>query len=91
MGALDVSPNSNWVERAGGLPKYIERIALHLVAKGMTRGHAIATAVNVCKKACASGDLNWPGIQIENGISRASACAAVAEWEALKAKARTIR
>lgn len=27
---LDRSPKENWVDKAGGLPSYIERIAKHL-------------------------------------------------------------
>lgn len=78
----------NWVDRVGGLPSYIERIAKHLVyEKGMTISHAIATAVNAVKKMCATGDLNWPGLQSVNLGSRAEACAAVASWEAKKAAA----
>lgn len=88
MGRLDRSPRSNWVEEQGGLPKYIERIAVHLVGKGMSTSHAIATAVNATKKMCSSGDLNWPGLQQVNPGSRAEACAAVARWEAMKAAAR---
>jgi len=76
----------NWVEKVGGLPKYIKRIAKHLQEKGMTQSHAIATAVNVVKKACATGDLNFPGVQHENAGSQAEACAAVAEWEEKKAR-----
>lgn len=77
------------VERNGGLPDYIERIALHLVSKGMSHQHAIATAISTVKKWCATGDVTqWEGIQIINGGSRAEACAAVAEWEALKARAK---
>lgn len=78
----------NWVEEAGGLPKYIKRIAKHLQKKGMTEGHAIAVAVNAVKKMCATGDVNFPGAQQVNAASRAEACAALAEWEAKKAKAR---
>ena len=89
MGQLDRSPKSNWVEKSGGLPKYIERIALHLKSKGMETGHAIATAVNAAKKMCASGDLNWPGSQKVNAGSRAEACRAVADWNAKKAKAKS--
>jgi hypothetical protein len=87
-GALDWSPRQNWVDRVGGLPDYIERIALHLVAKGWDRSRAIATAVNAAKKWCATGEVyQWPGVQIINMGSRAEACAAVAEWEAKKAAA----
>lgn len=88
MGKLDASPRANWVEQQGGLPKYIERIAVHLKAKGMSTSHAIATAVNAAKKMCSTGDLNWPGLQNVNPGSRAEACAAVARWEAMKAAAR---
>ena len=87
--SLDTHPGtSNWVQKAGGLPDYICRIAKHLVEKGRPVGEAIAAAVNAVKKACATGDLNFPGVQQENAGSRAEACAAVAEWESKKAKAR---
>ena len=91
--ALPDLPNkpgkTNWVEKAGGLPKYIERIAKHLHSeKGMTVGHAIATAVNVVKKMCASGDTNFPGKQNVNVGSKAEACAAVASWERKKGSAK---
>ena len=89
MGALDRSPRSNWIQDAGGLPPYIERIALHLVAKGMSTSHAIATAVNAAKSMCATGDVKqWKGLQSINPGSKAEACAAVARWEAMKASAR---
>lgn len=65
----------NWVEKAGGLPDFIERIAKHLhYEKGMTISHAIATAVSQCKKNCAKGN--------------AKACAAIAQWEKKKAGSR---
>lgn len=76
---------TNWVEKAGGLPKYIERIAKHLHhEKGMPLGRAIAIAVNACKRMCASGDVNFPGTQQVNAGSRAQACAAVADWNRKK-------
>lgn len=85
-GRLNESPKQNWVDKVGGLPDYIDRIAVHLVGKGMERGHAIATAVNAAKKMCATGDLNLPGHQDVNPGSRAEACSAVQEWEAKKAQ-----
>lgn len=93
MGALERKPGGpdNWIEQQGGLPKYIERIALHLVAKGMSTSHAIATAVNASKKMCATGDLNFPGLQNVNPGSRGQACAAVARWNAMKAAAKASR
>lgn len=77
----------NWVDQQGGLPPYIKRIARHLQEKGMTESRAIATAVNAAKKMCAEGDLNFEGLQHVNPGSRAEACRAVAQWEAMKAKA----
>jgi len=86
--ALEASEEAfNWVEDAGGLPEYIKRIEKHLEKKGMTESHAIATAVNVVKKMCATGDLNFPGAQEVNAGSRAEACKAVADWERKKAQA----
>jgi hypothetical protein len=81
--------SKNWVDQEGGLPKYIKRIAKHLQEKGMDESRAIATAVNVAKKSCSSGDTNWPGKQQVNPGSRAEACAAVASWEKKKAASHT--
>jgi hypothetical protein len=93
MGKLERKPGGpdNWIERQGGLPNYIERIAVHLHAKGMPISQAIATAVNAAKKMCATGDVNWPGVQQVNPGSRAQACAAVAKWESMKAAAKADR
>lgn len=63
------------------LPSYIKRIEKHLEKKGMTKSHAIASAVNAAKKMCATGDLQFPGRQDVNPGSRAEACAAVAQWK----------
>lgn len=79
---------ANWVEKTGGLPQYIKRIARHLREKGHSESVSIAIAVNAAKKMCATGDTNFPGIQQVNAGSRAEACAAVASWEAKKAAAR---
>lgn len=71
---------SNWVEKAGHLPKYIERIAKHLVSdQGFTESRAIATAVNTVKK-WATG-LNHNGSRI-SAATQAKAAAAYAEWKA---------
>jgi len=89
-GVLEKKPGvQNWVDRVGGFPpgNWIYRCAIHLHAKGFTVGHALATAINAAKKACATGDLNWPGWQGINMKSRAECCAAVAQWEAMKARA----
>jgi hypothetical protein len=83
--ALHGAELANWVEKAGGLPGYIKRIAKHLQAEGMDKSRAIATAVNAAKKMCATGDTSLPGKQVVNAGSRAEACAAVADWEAKRA------
>jgi hypothetical protein len=85
--AVDVeyAKKPNWVKKAGGLPKYIKRIATHLQEKGMDESRAIATAVNAAKKMCSTGDVNFPGKQQVNPGSQAEACAAVADWEKKKA------
>lgn len=65
----------NWVEKAGGLPSYINRIAKHIHSdSGLSISHAIAAAVNRVKVLCAKGN--------------AQACAAVASWEKKKASTR---
>lgn len=78
-GRLDWSPKHNWVEDAGGLPKYIEDIALALIRDhGFTRSRAIATAISRLKVFAATGKPD----------TKAKAVKALAEWEALKAKNR---
>ena len=80
---------ANWIERVGGhLPRYVKRIAKHLQRKGFSESHSIATAISTIKRHCSTGDASFPGVNIVNAASRAEACAAVAEWNLLKAKAR---
>ena len=72
---LNRSPKKNWVEKAGGLPDFIERIAKHIHYEG---GKDISTAVRMAisqnDKFAAAGN--------------ASAIKAKAQWEAMKAGAR---
>lgn len=82
--ALNWSPKKNWVEKAGGLPAYVNSVAVALVRGGMPRERAIPAAVNVIKKTCATG--LWggrPNAKVSPAI-RAAACKAAAEWEAKK-------
>lgn len=78
----------NWVEAAGGLPSYIERIAKHLhYERGMTISHAIATAVNTVKRWARQGKVvkyRDPNNKRVTTITAAQAAKAVAEWEAKK-------
>jgi hypothetical protein len=82
----------NWVEATGGLPSYIERIAKHLhYERGFSIQHAIATAVNTVKRWARKGGVvkyNDPNNKKVTTITAAQAAAAVAQWEAKKARAR---
>lgn len=95
--SLARSPKKNWIEN---LPKpmqiafeksWIHRAAEHLHRKGRPVGMAIATAINAAKKGCATGDLNFPGLQQVNVKSRAEMCAAVALWESMRAAAKVTK
>lgn len=66
-------PRQNWVDKAGGLPDFIKRVAKHIMAdSGYTQSRAIAAAVSQCKK----GRLGAKGL------------AAYAEFKAKAAAAR---
>lgn len=82
----------NWVERAGGLPPYIERIAKHLhYEKGMSISHAIATAVNTVKRWAHQGKVakyGDPNHKHVNATTVAKAQKALAQWEAKRAAGR---
>lgn len=84
----------NWVEQTGGLPKYIERIAKHLhYEKGYSISRSIAIAVNTVKRWARKGGVvkyGDPHNMHVTSITVAQAAAAVAEWEAKKAKARAL-
>jgi hypothetical protein len=84
-----VPGKQNWVDKAGGLPSYIERIAKHLhYEQGMPISRAIAVAVNTVKRWAAGGGVAEHGSsQHVSAKTRALASAALAEWEAKKAHA----
>lgn len=77
----------NWVEAAGGLPSYIERIAKHLhYERGYTISRAIASAVNTVKRWAKGGTVTAYGTTKHiTAKTQALAAAAVAEWEAKRA------
>lgn len=79
----------NWVERAGGLPKYIERIAKHLhYEKGYAISRAIATAVNTVKRWARMGKVAKYGDPNNKHVTpktAAKAAKAVAQWESKRA------
>lgn len=80
--SLDSSPKKNWVERGGGLPNYICKIAKAVMKSGKSKSSAIAIAVSRVKKWAAGGD-------DVDADTRAKAAKAVAQWEALKAKSKS--
>lgn len=79
--SLDRSAKHNWVEDVGGLPNYICQIARAIARGGRTIDAAIPMAINTVKKWAAGGGDVSPAV-------RARAAAAVAQWEAKKARAR---
>lgn len=78
---------TNWVEKAGGLPSYIKRIAKHLQANGHSTGSAIATAVNTVRRWAAGGTVTAHGGPKVSAKTQALAAAAYAEWKAKAASA----
>ena len=81
--SLETKPGGpdNWVEAVGGeIPDYISQIALALIRSGKTKSQAISIAISRCKAWAAGGD----GV---NADTRAKAAKAIAEWNALRAKA----
>lgn len=77
--SLDSSPKTNWVERSGGLPNYICKIAKAVMRSGKSKSSAIAIAVSRTKTWAAGGG----GVDAD---TKAKAAKALAEWNALKAK-----
>ena len=78
--SLDEKPGSNWVQESGGLPEYICQVAKGIKKSGHDTSSAIRLAVGTIK--------NWAsGQKHVDPDTRAKAAKAVAEWEALKAKA----
>jgi hypothetical protein len=73
----------NWVDKVGGLPRYIKEVAKGIGKSnpGWSESRRIATAVNTIKRwARGGGDVT--------AKTRAKAAAALAEWEAKKAAAK---
>jgi hypothetical protein len=71
----------NWVDRAGGLPRYIRIVANALRRRGMSTSRAIAVAVATMRRWARGGGKVSPKV-------RAAAARAVAQWEAMRARAR---
>ena len=84
LGRLDWSPKKNWVESEGGLPRYIEEVAIGIMKSGKTREQAIPIAISRIKRWAAGLD----GVTKKTQIKSA---AALALWEKMKASARAKR
>lgn len=80
-----VAKHLNWVDKEGGLPRYIERIACHVhFDRGEPVGEAIAAAVGDCERMCATGESNFGHVHPQ---FQTEACAAVADWKRMRASA----
>lgn len=78
--SLDRSPKKNWVENAGELPGYFREVARAIEREqGLPLDRAIPIAIGRIKKWARGGG----GVKAD---TVAKAAAAVAQWEALKAK-----
>lgn len=78
----DMSPKKNWVEKAGGLPRYMRMVRNALLRDGHSMSSAHRLAIGVVKKWARGGGDVSPKVQ-------AAAVKAVAEWEAKRARAHT--
>lgn len=85
LGRLNWSPRKNWVENEGGLPKYIEDVAIGIMkSTGYPRERAIPIAISRIKRWAAGLD----GVKKD---TQAKAIAALAQWEKMKASAKAKR
>ena len=84
LGRLDWSPKKNWVENEGGLPRYIEEVAIGIMKSGKTREQAIPIAISRIKRWAAGLDGVTKKTQMKS-------VAALALWEKMKASARAKR
>ncbi len=81
--SLNVSPKKNWVEKKGGLPPYVCRVARGIMRSGRPRSVAVPMAIGRMKVWAAGGG----NVKAD---TRAKAAAAVAEWEKMKMTAQKL-
>lgn len=77
--SLDESPGSNWVQKAGGLPDYICKVARAIKRSGKSTSTAIAMAISRIKA--------WISDPDTKPDTKAKCVAAIAQWKSLQAKA----
>lgn len=81
--SLNVSPKKNWVEKKGGLPPYVCRVARGIMRSGRSRQTAIQMAIGRVKVWAAGGG----NVKAD---TRAKAAKAVAQWEKMKLSAHKL-
>lgn len=80
---LDTKPGKNWIERQGGLPRYVHEIACSILeSNGGTIEKAIRIALNRIRVWAGGGG----GVSAK---TQAKASKALAEWEKMRAKAKS--
>jgi hypothetical protein len=69
--------------RGTPMPELYDRIHDHIkrANPGWSDSRVWATTVRAVAKGCATGDVNFPGKQNMNAVSRARYCAAYAQWK----------
>lgn len=100
MGKLEKVPGKqNWIDHLPpGLKSrwhrsIVYRAAVHMhYQRGMSPGHAIASALNWARHIVRTGDVKqWPGPQQVNPKSVAECVSALATWQAMRASAAARR
>lgn len=79
-----LGPGNLWGKPGFKLPNYIENVAKGLMKSGRDRTQAIQMAIGVCKRWASGGGNVHPEV-------RAAAAQAIAQWEALKARAKSVK
>lgn len=74
----------NWVDKTGGLPRYIRMVAHAMQRKGKSESEAIQLAVGIVKNWAEGKGKVTPKV-------RAAAAEAIAEWERKKAQAHVTK
>lgn len=81
-------PGKNWVTKTGGLPRFVCEVARAIHRRGVPVGHAIAIAVSRMKP---SSRKSWMKAKHPKPTTRPKSSAAIASWEAKKARAHAMK
>ena len=86
MGKLNWSPRKNWVEKRGGLPPHIEKVALAIMRDhGKDRQTAIRMAIAADKRWSKSGRVHqFKGNPRIRARKMVAIIGAAAHWEGMK-------